>query len=591
MTLLPVVERELRVAARERGTYRVRFVAAFVTVLFSVFSLWFVRVAFDERPLPPRDLFLFLTWISYIFVLLAGFSLTCDSISEEKRDSTLGLLFLTDLKGYDVILGKFSVAVLRGAYALLATVPVLALPLMMGGTNLSELSRVALTLLITLLFSMTAGLVVSALSRKSWFAFGNSAVVLFIFAAALPAISALVSAYYRNHGLAHLVELPSPSYAFYHSFRTAIGLSNSDFGLSLAIIATLVCAGLFASSLITPHVWKDRPPARRLATLIEWFRTLKFGSAQYRNQFRRRLLDCNPIFWLSRRERVSSLGMLMAFAVLTAGAASVGYLDLSVIGPQANQAFPLFAWFFCTAAIHGLLILRLAIVAAERFGEDRRSGALELILSTPLSIQNVLAGHWKGLRRYFAGPAIIAFGVQALALSYFFTIPPIVDVGVHNMGEVLAHTFAHLGGQPFQHSGWEVLMISLIIFGMFPLLVLDWIAIAWLGTWSSLRTKHLIFAPIRTLLLLHVPPVIAYGFIAGFFANSGFLAGNTFSDALTLYILVVSLFVTNQIVCIWWSRRQIYKHFRTAATDRYQPKAQFWWQKLRRLAGADLAQR
>src|SRR5688572_27880445 len=155
MTLLPVVERELRVAARERGTYRVRFIAAFVTVLFSVFSLWFVRVAFDERPLPPRELFLFLTWFSFVFVVLAGFSLTCDSIREEKQDSTLGVLSLTDLKGYDVVLGKFSVAVLRGFYSLLATVPVLALPLMMGGTNLTELARVALTLLITLLFSMT----------------------------------------------------------------------------------------------------------------------------------------------------------------------------------------------------------------------------------------------------------------------------------------------------------------------------------------------------------------------------------------------------------------------------------------------------
>src|SRR5687768_4645112 len=138
MTLLPVVERELRVAARERGTYRVRFLAAFLTILFSAFSLWFVRVAFNERPIPPRDLFLFLSWICYIFVAIAGFTLTCDTISQEKRDSTLGLLFLTDLRGYDIVLGKLTVAAARGLYALGATFPVLALPLMMGGTNLAE---------------------------------------------------------------------------------------------------------------------------------------------------------------------------------------------------------------------------------------------------------------------------------------------------------------------------------------------------------------------------------------------------------------------------------------------------------------------
>src|SRR5690349_7265657 len=99
MTLLPVVERELRVAARERNTYRVRFVAALIMVLFCGFSLWFVRAFFNAATIPPRELFLFLTWMTYVFVIIAGFSLTCDCIREEKRDSTLGLLFLTDLRG------------------------------------------------------------------------------------------------------------------------------------------------------------------------------------------------------------------------------------------------------------------------------------------------------------------------------------------------------------------------------------------------------------------------------------------------------------------------------------------------------------
>jgi uncharacterized membrane protein YecN with MAPEG domain len=82
MTLLPVVQREIRVAARERNTYFVRFLAAFTPVLFSIFSLWFVSAAFNEQPIPPRQLFLFLTWIAYIFVALAGFVLTCDAISQ-----------------------------------------------------------------------------------------------------------------------------------------------------------------------------------------------------------------------------------------------------------------------------------------------------------------------------------------------------------------------------------------------------------------------------------------------------------------------------------------------------------------------------
>jgi hypothetical protein len=58
---------------------------------------------------------------------------TADCISSEKREGTLGLLFLTDLKGYSVILGKMLATSLNSFYALTAIFPVLAIPLLLGG--------------------------------------------------------------------------------------------------------------------------------------------------------------------------------------------------------------------------------------------------------------------------------------------------------------------------------------------------------------------------------------------------------------------------------------------------------------------------
>ena len=58
---------------------------------------------------PPHALgqrFTGLMMISFIYSLVAGRRFTADCLSEEKREGTLGLLFLTDLKGYDVVLGK-----------------------------------------------------------------------------------------------------------------------------------------------------------------------------------------------------------------------------------------------------------------------------------------------------------------------------------------------------------------------------------------------------------------------------------------------------------------------------------------------------
>src|SRR3954468_1367837 len=177
MTFLPVVQRELRVASRERNTYRLRFLAALLPVIFCVFSLWVV-VLLREEPIPSRGLFFAITWIAYVFVSIAGFCLTADTIAEEKRDSTLGLLFLTDLKGYDIVLGKWSGAGLRGLYALFATFPVLALPLIMGGSGVGEICRTTFILVLALLLSMSVGIVCSTLLRKTWAAAGLSFVLM-----------------------------------------------------------------------------------------------------------------------------------------------------------------------------------------------------------------------------------------------------------------------------------------------------------------------------------------------------------------------------------------------------------------------------
>jgi ABC-type transport system involved in multi-copper enzyme maturation permease subunit len=83
------------------------------------------------------------------YVMMAGIFQTADSISEEKREGTLGLLFLTDLKGYDVVLGKLASSSLHSFYTFLAVVPVMALPLLMGGMTVDEFWRVTLVLVVT----------------------------------------------------------------------------------------------------------------------------------------------------------------------------------------------------------------------------------------------------------------------------------------------------------------------------------------------------------------------------------------------------------------------------------------------------------
>ena len=170
MTLLPIVERELRVASRRRLTFWTRLSAA-ALALFIFGGLLLLQMIFSAARFGGSAFnvgqiqFVILSWSSFLLACSAGVFLTADSLSAEKREGTLGLLFLTDLRGHDVVLGKLASTSVQAFYGLLAAFPVLGLTLMEGGVSGGDFTRAVLVICNTLFFSLAAGLLVSSLSR------------------------------------------------------------------------------------------------------------------------------------------------------------------------------------------------------------------------------------------------------------------------------------------------------------------------------------------------------------------------------------------------------------------------------------------
>ena len=103
---------------------------------------------------------------AFVFSLFIGVIATADCVSSEKREGTLGLLFLTDLKGYDVICGKLAANSLNAIYGLLAILPVLGLPVMLGGVTFAQFVKLAIALFSTMVLSLSVGIFVSTYSRN-----------------------------------------------------------------------------------------------------------------------------------------------------------------------------------------------------------------------------------------------------------------------------------------------------------------------------------------------------------------------------------------------------------------------------------------
>src|SRR5204862_2825819 len=151
MTFLPIVDRELRVTARRRSIYRVRLAVALTAMVVAGFIL-LVNLGAPQHQLG-RHVFVGLSVLCMIYCLFSGRISTADCLSEEKREGTLGLLFLTDLKAYDVVLGKMAATSVSAFNGLLAMLQELAVPLLLGGDTNGEFWRDSLVPVNTFLLS------------------------------------------------------------------------------------------------------------------------------------------------------------------------------------------------------------------------------------------------------------------------------------------------------------------------------------------------------------------------------------------------------------------------------------------------------
>src|SRR5437867_7526419 len=103
MTLLPVIERELRVRARNRATYWTRFAAALLGTLICLPPLM-LSGPFSSSVVTGKSVFNGVWGAAFILCCFACL-FTADVISAERREGTLGLLFLTRVRTLDVLLG------------------------------------------------------------------------------------------------------------------------------------------------------------------------------------------------------------------------------------------------------------------------------------------------------------------------------------------------------------------------------------------------------------------------------------------------------------------------------------------------------
>ncbi len=541
LSFLPIVERELRVAARRPGTYWLRLTAAAAAMGICLWATWSIPAV---MPAARRGgaLFQSLSWFAFVYAMLTGPRVTADCLSAEKRDGTLGLLFLTDLKGRDVVFGKLAATSLHAFYGLLATLPVLAIPMLMGGVSAGQFWGVALVLVVSLMFSLSAGMLVSSVSRVERKASGGTMLLVLVFTIGPMIAGVICQEALGRDRLGKIFYALSPGYACALANSGVSAAMQSPLWMSLATVAGASVVFLALASFFAQRTWQDRPATVRRLRFREWWKNLARGDVAKRAEVRRRMLAVNPIFWLAGRERHRRAYPWIFLAAMLAVWGWGFRLSHEVMLTGGGLAMSYLANLF--------LKYYVVTMAAYSFATDRDQGALELLLSTPLTVAEILRGQWLAVRRQFAAPVLAAAGLEFVLLAAC----ALRWQEESNHGELLL-----------------VMMMNIAV------LIADCWAVVWVGMWAGVKAKKGQDAVSQAVGRVLVPPwlVLLVAILLLVASQSG--EGHR---ALPAIWFVTSLVA--DVVFARQARTNLMEQLRQAATQRFSSRADGprWWEKL-----------
>lgn len=498
MTHFPVVERELLGRSRQRATYWARYGSGGIAV---VFLLHFASGFAPRAAAGPSGnaAFTALSWVA-LLAACGSFMMTADAISSERREGTLGLLQLTGLSAREFVFGKLISAGLASIYAVIGALPALALAVLWGGVTGGQILRTGVAMLAILFVALAAGLRASVRAVTEGYAYFRAALIM----AGLVLGPWLLAAFFSPGGKwARQVAVLSPFQLFVASQPAGYSVSPARFWIGLCIILLEGWILFAMSGCALRGAWNrfEQPPPIDWEQLVPFRRSRKPPIISQPLKQRGWLLDKDPICWLSLRFHDQTVliwvgAILMVFSgsatpLVLLGGVGAGISLFTSIVPAV-----IFAW-----------------VAGKFFLEARRSGELELLLSTPLGGRDIVRGRWHALLIRFRGPLL--FAGFLLFLEFIFA--------------------ATRGG-----ANW---MRALVPINR----VLDTVAVFWVAMWFGLSAKRpLAVVAWPVVLVIALPWFIGYALLGW--------------SSLAAFLLLIK-----NIAFIRWAAEKLRHEFRAVA--------------------------
>lgn len=334
------------------------------------------------------------------FVASATYGLAAE-LAEESRSEMLQLIFVTGTKSRELFASKLLARFLMALYPTLALLPCLAVGLLYRNTTWTDV--VVFALLAAAVFIFLAGTeflgaaVESEGEAAENFALWTQAIVVGA-PWLLEQVARLVSGV-QDAGVFWL----SPAFAAFQFFEGTAGQSLPAIHASLSLTFAMALAMIAISASILDRRGRDEPQssgARNLGAKLA-----RAWAARIRP-----ILERSPALWLAAFDRRAAVYAWMPLVILLA----LWTAALVIWG--ADWLFPM-SFYLLAAGLIWSLRVQMLIRASRRMARARRDGELELLLTTPLTPDELIAAEHEALSLQFRPIILAARALVILCLA------------------------------------------------------------------------------------------------------------------------------------------------------------------------------
>lgn len=517
-----VLDKELRVQGRRRGTYVMRGVFVLFLAMFAALAMLPTLLGeASDSPLAALEavqsvgvtVSQTISWAGFVLLLLASLANTGGAICEERRTGTLATLLTTPLSAWQITLGKLCAAIVQLGILGLSAVPVLLALRVFGGVEAQRILATVAIIAAATLATCAIGLACSAYSRTVGAAMSKGIALLFLWMLGVPLAASLSAPYFGFAPNWIAIAVATPGFAL-----AAVQI-NDDPGMprwigSPMVITAACCAVSLAIALFA----------------------LIACSVQVRRVMRQEAAGAGGP---NTSSRTASKAARKAASTADSHAAP------GVVAPPE---------------LPGLAVQSPAVPSAPAATRARTSREVSDLPIAWREARRAGPGAKKGLASRIASPAIlvIAFvGLSIASLRYDWE-PALMVYGIGLFVAWLLVTISAPGAFTSEREGrtWESLLTtpltaSEIVFGKFfgRLRAQAWIAVVlplMVGALALLESRHGLALATHTLLLI-VP-------VAALLTAIGLLVGLLFkrstSAALAQVVVVAAVFLVVPLVVV-----------------------------------------